>query len=87
MKYNSWENLDVKYYRKCIGIRLKKFKQFFFFRKTFETLFLFSVGSQIPTSFNPLPPGFFFSSFFGTYPKIGSFRLPTHSRDAHRKFF
>ena len=30
---------------------------------------------------------FFFLSFFGTWPKIGSFRLPTPSRDAHRKFF
>ena len=29
----------------------------------------------------------FFSSFFETYPNIGSFRLPTHRRDAHRKFF
>ena len=28
-----------------------------------------------------------FSSFFGTVPKIGSFRLPTHSRDAHKVFF
>ena len=27
------------------------------------------------------------ASFFGTFPKIGSFRLPTHRRDAHRKFF
>ena len=31
----------------------------------------------------PLLPEFFLSSFFGT----GSFSLPTHSRDAHRKFF
>ena len=36
---------------------------------------------------NPLWTEFFFSSFFGTWPKIGSFRLPTHWRDAHRKFF
>ena len=36
---------------------------------------------------NPLVPEFFFSSFFGTLPKIGSFPLPTHSRDAHRIFF
>ena len=36
---------------------------------------------------NPLLPEFFFSWFFGTYPKIGSFRLPTHSPDALRKFF
>ena len=28
-----------------------------------------------------------FLSFFGTYSKIGSFRLPTHSRDAHKNFF
>ena len=32
-------------------------------------------------------PEFFLSSFFGTYPIIGSFHLPTHSRDAHRNFF
>ena len=32
-------------------------------------------------------PGFFFSSFFVTLLKIGSFRLPTHRRDAHRNFF
>ena len=37
--------------------------------------------------FNPLWTKFFFSSFFGTYHKIGSFRLPTHRRDAHMKFF
>ena len=37
--------------------------------------------------FNPLWTKFFFSSFFETYPKIGSFRLPTHRHDAHRKFF
>ena len=37
--------------------------------------------------FKTLLPELFFSSFFGIYPKIGSFRLPTHSRDAHRKFF
>ena len=30
---------------------------------------------------------FFSSSLFRTYPKIGSFRLSTHSRDAHKKFF
>ena len=36
--------------------------------------------------FNPLPPEIF-SSFFGTLPKVSSFRLPTHSRDAHRKVF
>ena len=29
----------------------------------------------------------FFSSFFGTWPKIGSFRLQTHSLDARRKIF
>ena len=28
-----------------------------------------------------------FFVFFGTWHKIGSFRLPTHSRDAYRKFF
>ena len=44
------------------------------------------VFSKRPFLLNPLPPEFFFSSFFGTSRKIGSFRLPTHSRDAHRKF-
>ena len=33
------------------------------------------------------PNSLFFRRFFGTLPKIGSFRLPTHRRDAHRKFF
>ena len=36
---------------------------------------------------NPLWTKFFFSSFFGTWPKTGSFHLPTHRREAHRKFF
>ena len=36
---------------------------------------------------NPFVPEFFFPSFFVTWLRIGSFRLPTHSRDAHRKFF
>ena len=35
----------------------------------------------------PLWTKFFFSSFIGTKPKIGSFRLPTHRHDAHRKIF
>ena len=43
------------------------------------------VGAKV-FFFNPLPPEFF-SSFFGTHPKIGPIRLPTHSRDAHRNFF
>ena len=36
-----------------------------------------------------LLPEFFFSSFFNIYShaEIGSFHLPIHSRDAHRKFF
>ena len=39
-------------------------------------------------SFNPLwTEFFFFRRFSGHKPKIGSFRLPTHRRDAHRKFF
>ena len=37
---------------------------------------------------NPFHPEFFFfSSFSGTQPKIGSFRLPTHSCDAQKKIF
>ena len=32
--------------------------------------------------FNPLGTKFFFSSFFGTLPKIGSFRFPAQRRDA-----
>ena len=45
---------------------------------------------QILTIFLQLPhimPQLFFSLFFMTKPKIGSFRLPIHSRDAHRNFF
>ena len=43
-------------------------------------------NSFFKVNFFPLIPllnDLFFSSFFGTQPKIGSFRLPTHSRDAH----
>ena len=29
----------------------------------------------------------FFRRVFGIYPKIGCYRLPTHRRGAHRKFF
>ena len=36
---------------------------------------------------NPLFHEFSLTSVFKIQPKIGSFRLPTHSRDAHRKFF
>ena len=38
---------------------------------------------------NHLLPDFFFVVFqdIGTQHKTGSFRLPTHSRDAHRIFF
>ena len=50
-------------------------------------LFLISNLSLCCYCFNPLVPEFLFSSFFGTQPKIGSFRLPTHRRDAHRIFF
>ena len=32
-------------------------------------------------------PEFFLLYFFGTYSKIGSFRLPTHRLDAHGNFF
>ena len=43
--------------------------------------------SAVHYAINTLWTELFFSSFFGTYPKIGSFHLPTHRRDAHRKFF
>ena len=36
---------------------------------------------------NPLLPELFFQSIFETLPKTGSFRLPTHRRGTHRKFF
>ena len=52
---------------------------------------LITLGDQVTLlvflAINPLWTKFFFSSFFGTYPKIGSFCLPTHRRNAHRKFF
>ena len=35
----------------------------------------------------PLLPETFFSSHFEMQPKIGWYRLPTHERDAHKKFF
>ena len=40
--------------------------------------------------FKPLPLSLLNSILFvvfGTYAKIGSSRLPTHSRNAHKKFF
>ena len=40
----------------------------------------------ISSSVNPLLPEFFYRRFSGQR-KIGSFCLPTHSHDAHRKFF
>ena len=43
-------------------------------------------NSQIK-SFNPLLPEIFFLSNFEILPKIGSHRLPTHRRGAHRNFF
>ena len=39
------------------------------------------------TVINPLFHEFYFTSVFKIELKIGSFRLPTHSRDAHRNFF
>ena len=36
---------------------------------------------------NPLVPEFCFPLIFEIYPKSGSYRPPTHRRDAHRKFF
>ena len=38
-------------------------------------------------SLNPLVPEFCFPLIFEIQPKSGSYRLPTHKRDAHRKFF
>ena len=37
--------------------------------------------------FNTLFHEFYFTSVFKIQPKIGSFRLPTNSRDAHIKLF
>ena len=41
----------------------------------------------INQGFNPLQPKTFFPSIFEIEPKRGSYRLPTHRRDAHRNFF
>ena len=49
--------------------------------------FLWYINLDFLLIINPLLPEFFFSSLFGTAYKIGSFLLPTHSRDAHRKKF
>ena len=43
--------------------------------------------SQIFIFFIPLLPEFCFPLTFEILPKSGSYRLPTHRHDAHRKFF
>ena len=56
--------------------------QYDIYRKEFKfqwTTYLFTI--------QPLLPEFFCSSFFGTSPNIGSFRLPTYRVDVHRKLF
>ena len=46
----------------------------------------FQRTKQIPIV-NPLVPEFSFPLIFEIQPKSGSYRLPTHMPDAHRKFF
>ena len=36
---------------------------------------------------NPVHPELYFPPIFETYPKISSYRLPTHRRGTHRTFF
>ena len=38
-----------------------------------------------PVWINPLPSKFFFESIFDIYPKMDSYRLPTHRHSSHRK--
>ena len=42
---------------------------------------------ELPPSLTFYGPNSFFRCFFLGHPKIGSFRLPTHRRDAHNFFF
>ena len=52
-------------------------------KQKIENFHYFSLDDPL----NLLLPELFFSLFFGTHPKIGYSCLPTHSLDAHRKFF
>ena len=47
---------------------------------------LHGLPSQMQFQFNLLLPEFLLSSFSKPLPKIGSFRLPSHSRDFYRFF-
>ena len=52
-----------------------------------RTNFCCSVQAKSSRVLNPLPTYLQNFLFLRTLPKIGSFRLPTHSRDAHKNFF
>ena len=45
------------------------------------------ISCKTAASFNSLWTVLFFPSIFESLPKIGSYRLPTHGRDAHKNFF
>ena len=46
------------------------------------------VLENLSGDLNPLlPESFFCYVIFGTLPKIGSYRLPTHSEDTYRNYF
>ena len=65
-------------------------KVFFFLPRKRYILFLNKTIPMVPEDINfinPLQPEIYFSSIFEILPKTGSYRLPTHSRDAHRNFF
>ena len=86
--------LRIKWFSKLFPSISYKFS--FYLRTYYQynyIMYLCTQHNKIPIrypinyKFNPLWTKLFFSSFFGTYPKIGSFRLPTHMRYAHKKFF
>ena len=85
-KSSIFENIS-KYCRKCYFLVIYKYYVYmckhrnWFNNKSYFTLH----GNFYPNALNSLLPEFFISSFFGIYPKIVSFNLPTHRRDAHGK--
>ena len=87
-------SLSYKYILKAwkgrFGIGQSELKRESFLRRLALLSFFFEgewMKATLIVAFNPLWTKFFLSSFFGTWFKIGSFRLPTHRRDAHRNFF
>ena len=69
-----WNDLSIKYQPIAKSRKISEFAQ--------------QICNHAYRPFNPLLPEYIlFLVVFRHIVKIGSFRLPTHSRDTHRKFF